>query len=105
MINAIFTGENKGEFFSCVISLPVIKSMFKRIFEGRDHDFNLVVQGLAPEKALVLNAMSWEDERCMKAWLNELETGGRFAVKHGDLEFGVAADGVNSAAAFANKEF
>lgn len=105
MHNAIFTGEDNGEFFACVIPVENIKTLFKFIHLGRDNVFEEMLSVMEPMKAKVVSAMAWESDLFMNKMIELLETGGRFAVCHGELQFGCAADGVNSAAAFVNKEF
>lgn len=105
MKNAIFTGSIKGEFFATVVPVENIKTLFKMIHMGRDNVFEEMLTMLATNKAKVISAMAWESNLFMNEMVELIETGGRFAIKHGDLEFGCAADGVNSAAAFANKEY
>lgn len=105
MKNAIFTGTDDGKFFAAVIPKKRVANMLQLINDGKDDEFDRKLQYMLPHEAAVMNAMAWEAEDTIAAWMKELENNGRFAVKHGKLEFGVATDGVQSAEAFFNKEF
>ena len=105
MKNAIFTGTQDGKFFAFVMPKQRVINLMGLVLEGKDDEFERKLKYMLPCEAAALDAMSWEHEDTINAYINELQNNGRFAVKHDRVEFGVGTNGVDSAVAFNNKEF
>ena len=77
----------------------------KLISDGHDKEFKKELAKLTGVVSECVDAICWEAEETVKKFIMLIENGGRFAVCHGELEFGVSIDSAAATTAYKRAEF
>ena len=106
MTDVTFLGDINGEHVVNTIELGQIQTAMELILAGEDHVFDRFVAKLSNSQQVLLDAMSWEQDKTIKSYINALQNFGRFAIHGKDTVLGVSSrDAEDAAEALRKGEF
>lgn len=104
-MSVFFVGTNNGMQFEFEADLENVVSALSYTLDANESGMRRSLFALPTTVRECVDAMCWEEESFIVKMIEIIRTGSRFAVSHGDLQFGVSSDHEQAEIAFANKEF
>lgn len=106
MTDVTFVGIMGDEHIANTIELGKVITAMQLVLEGEDAVFDTFINKMDKSQKALLDAMGWEQDKTIKAYLHELQNFGRFAITGMDIDFGVSSiNGDDAAEAMRKGEY